>query len=155
MRIFTKNRLFLPVVLIFLVLSFSKTASAGDIVLKDLNGRLVNLSGHKGSPAILFFWTTWCHFCRNEIKALDQKYKEIEKEGITVFAINVSEPEYNVRRFFKNYALSFRVLLDESGLAADRYGIIGVPTYIFLDKNGRVILIENRMPADYKILLLK
>lgn len=155
MRIIAKSRILLPAILIFLVLGFSKSPAAEDIILKDLNGSSVNISGYKGRPVIIFFWTTWCHFCRDEIKALNRKYNQIEKEGITVFAINVSEPEYKVQRFFKDYALNFKVLLDKDGLAADRYDIIGVPTYIFLNKSGRVISSENRLPADYKSLLLE
>ena len=47
------------------------------------------------------------------------------------------------------------MLLDEDGLAGDKYNIVGVPTYIFLDKSGNVISSENRLRADYKSLLLK
>lgn len=155
MRIFTKSRILLLAILIFLVTGSGKTASAEDIILKDLNNSPVNLSQYRGRPAILFFWTTWCHFCRNGIKVLNQNYNEMEKEGIIVFAINVSEPEYNVRRFLKNYPINFRVLLDKDGLAANRYGIIGVPTYIFLDKSGRIIVTETSLPTDYKNLLLE
>ena len=154
-RNFKKFVIFLPVVLIFLILSSRSSVLAADIILKDLNGREVNLSSRNGKPAILFFWTTWCHFCRNEIKALNQNYNKIENEGITVFAINIGESGYRVQNFFKDYALNFRVLLDEDGLAGDKYNIVGVPTYIFLDKSGNVISSENRLPADYKSLLLK
>ena len=155
MRILAKTRVALSAILIFFILGFCKTAASDDIILKDLKGNSVNIANQKGRPVILFFWTTWCHFCRDEIKALNQKYKGIEKEGITVFAVNVSEPEYKVRRFFKNYVLNFRVLLDKDGLLSDKYGINGVPTYILLDKSGHLILSENVFPANYKSLLLK
>lgn len=155
MGIFIKSRIFLPLVLIFLILGCSKTEAAGDIILRDLNGRQVNLSGQKGRPAILLFWTTWCRFCRDEIKALNQNYTQIEREGITVFAVNVSESEDKVRKFFKGYPLNFRLLLDENGLASGKYHIFGVPTYILLDENGKVIASENRFPSNYKALLLR
>ncbi len=155
MRIFTKNRVSLAAILIFLVLGFGKTEAADNIILKDLNGRSVNFSNYKGRPAIIFFWTTWCRFCRDEIRGLNQNYNKIEKEGIAVFVVNASEPEYKVRRFFKHYTLNFRAFLDEDGLLADKYNIMGVPTYIFLDKSGRVITKKNILPANYKSLLLK
>jgi peroxiredoxin len=148
-------QILLSTILIFLFLGFSKTAASDDIILRDLNGISVDISNQKGKPVILFFWTTWCHFCRNEIKALNQKCSQIEKEGIAVFTVNVNEPEYKVKRFFNDYALKFRVLLDSDGLLAVKYGILGVPTYVFLDKTGRLISSENRLPADYKTLLLK
>lgn len=150
-----KGRVLLLAILIFLALTFAKTASAEGIILRDLNGTSVNFTNYKGRPAIVFFWTTWCHFCRDEMKILNQKYKNIEKDGIAVFTVNVGESERRVGRFFKDYALNFRGFLDEDGLLADRYDIIGVPTYIFLDKTGSVISVRNELPADYKNLLLK
>jgi peroxiredoxin len=79
----------------------------------------------------------------------------MKEEGITLFAVNIGESDYRVQRFFKDYALNFRVLLDSDGQAADNYDVIGVPTYIFLNKTGRITSQENTLPADYKNLLLK
>jgi peroxiredoxin len=124
------------------------------IVLNDLQGASVNLSRLK-NPTILFFWTTWCPYCRKEIKALNQIYPQMQKEGITVFAVNVGESAYRVQRFFKDYVLNFRVLLDKDQKLADNYDLLGVPTYIFLDKHGLVVLRDNSLPADYKNLLFK
>ena len=153
MRFFKKGKILAPAILIFLVLGFSKEASAGGIILNDLNGKTVNLSDYKGKPMILFFWTTWCPHCRKEIKALNQKYLQMEKEGIIVFAVNIGEPDYTVRRFFMKDALGFKVLLDKDGAAADKYNVIGVPTYIFLDKAGQIISDEHALPDDYERLL--
>lgn len=155
MRFFKKNRIPVLVISIFLVLGFSRTASAEDLILNDLNGKTVNLSSYNGKPAILFFWTTWCRFCRNEIKTLNQMYPQMKKEGINVFAVNIGESSDTVRRFVMSKALDFRVLLDRGGLAADKYNVIGVPTYIFIDKSGRVISDEHALPLDYKKLLFK
>ena len=141
--------------LIWLVLGFGKVALASDIILNDLGGQAVNLSSNTGKPAILFFWTTWCPYCREEIKALNQVYPQMKEEGIIVFAINIGESGYKVKRFFKDYALNFRVLLDKDKKAADNYDLLGVPTYVFLDNNGRVLLRANSLPADYKNLLFK
>lgn len=154
MRFFKKSRIAVLAVLILLVLGFSNEAPAGDIILNDLNGKTVNLSSYSGKPTILFFWTTWCPYCRKEIKTLSQLYPQMKKEGITVFAVNIGEPDYKVQRFFMSYALGFRVLLDRGALAADKYNVIGVPTYIFMDKSGRVISVAHALPLDYKKLLL-
>jgi len=141
--------------LIFLVLGFSNKATAGDLILNDLSGKKVNLSSSSGKPTILFFWTTWCPYCRKEIKTLNQMYPQMKKEGITVFAVNIGEPDDKVQRFFMSNALTFGVLLDQAGTAADKYNVIGVPTYVFMDKSGRVISQAHALPLDYKKLLFK
>ena len=79
----------------------------------------------------------------------------MEKEGVAVFAVNVGEAGYKVERFLKDYALNLRILLDKDGQAAEQYEIVGVPTYIFINKSGKVVSLEHSMPADYKSLLLK
>lgn len=130
-------------------------ALAGDIILNDLESKPVNLSSLTGKPSVLFFWTTWCPYCRTELRALNKMYPQMEKEGITVFAVNVGEENYKVKRFLKDYALDVRVLLDEESLAAENYKLRGVPTYVFINKDGQVVSLEHRLPDDYKSLLLK
>ena len=155
MHIFRKFRTLLFIALIWLVLGFAKDALANDIILNDLGGSAVQLSSYKGKPVILFFWTTWCPYCRQELRMLNQQYSQIAKEGIVLLGVNVSESDYKVQRFFKGYPLNFKMLLDKAGLLADKYGLLGVPTYIFLDKNGQVISQAHSLPVNYKSLLLK
>jgi peroxiredoxin len=140
---------------IFIVLSFVSLALAGDIILNDLNGKPVNLSSYQNKPTILFFWTTWCPYCRKEIKELNRLYPEMKKEGISVFAINIGEANYKVQNFFKNYELNLRVLVDRDSLSADKYNILGVPTYVFIADSGSVVADKNNLPQDYKCLLFK
>lgn len=152
---FLKNkRILVLLVLSFLFLSFSKESLAEDIILNDLNGKAVNLSSYKGKPLILFFWTTWCPYCRKEIKALNQMYIQMKQEGITVFAVDIGESSYAVQKFLKNNTLDFGVLLDQDGALANNYNVMGVPAYVFMDKSGKINS-EHSLPVDYKKLLFK
>lgn len=155
MYTFRKFRILLFMVSIWLILGSSKTALASDIVLNDLSGQVVNISNYQGKPVILFFWTTWCPYCRVELKKLNQQYPLMTKEGIVILGINVNESDYKVKRFFKGYALNFKILLDKDGLLANKYDLMGVPTYIFLDKTGEIILQAQSLPDNYKNLLFK
>jgi peroxiredoxin len=150
-----KFKTLLFMALICLVLGFVKDSQAADIILKDLGGQTVNLSSYTGKPVVLFFWTTWCPYCRQELKKLNQQYSQITKEGIIILGVNVNEPDYKVQRFFKDYQLNLKILLDKNGSLADKYGLIGVPTYIFLDKTGKVISQAHNFPENYKKLLIK
>ena len=152
---FRKFRMLLLMALIWFVLGFGKSALAGDIILNDLGGQAVNLSSYQGKQVILFFWTTWCPYCREELKKLNQQYFLMTKEGIVILGVNVGESDYKVRKFFEGYQLNFKILLDKTGLLADQYGLMGVPTFIFLNKAGEVILQDHSLPSNYKSLLLK
>ncbi len=156
MRIFKKGlKINLFVICILMILGLFNNAFAEDIILNDLKGNAVNLSSAENKPAVLFFWTTWCSYCRKEIKGLNQLYSEMKKEGITLFAVNIGESDYKVQGFFKDYVLNFNVLLDKEGKLADQYDVIGVPTYILLNKSGHQVAHDNALPADYRNLLLK
>jgi len=150
-----KTAIFLLSLTMLLVLGLANTAFCGDLVLNDLKSNPVNLSSLGGKPSVLFFWTTWCPYCRAELRALNKMYPQMEKEGVAVFAVNVGEAGYKVERFLKDYALNIRILLDKDGQAAENYEIIGVPTYIFINKNGKVVSTEHNLPADYMSMLLK
>ncbi|MDD3274690.1 MAG: TlpA disulfide reductase family protein [Candidatus Omnitrophica bacterium] len=140
-------------VLFFIFSVFGSMSFAEGIVLSDLKGEKADLASYKGKPVILFFWTTWCPYCRQELKDLNQRYPQITEDGIVLLGVNVNEPSYKVQNFFESYPLQFRMLLDKNGLLADEYNLMGVPTYVFLDKEGKEISQAHSLPPDYKLLL--
>ncbi len=128
---------------------------AVDFTLEDLQGNKISLTSYKDKqPVVLFFWTTWCPFCRQELKSLSQRYPELVKEGWELLAINVGEPAQKVDNFIKNYGgLSFKVLLDKNMDVADAYNLLGVPTYILINKKGDIVFHDPSFPKEkYKEL---
>jgi len=124
--------------------------------LESLSGGQVSLDKYKGKqPVLLFFWTTWCPYCRDEIKNLNQTNAELKKEGIMVFAVDVGESKYKVNRFFKGYLLKISVLLDEDSSFSQGQDLFGVPTYIMFDKNGTEVYRDNIFPKNFKSLIVK
>ncbi len=78
------------------------------------------------------------------------------KEGVELVSINEDEFADRVPKFIKDYSLSYRVLLDTDNNVARAYGILGVPTYIFINKEGRIVFSDWSFPQkEYKDLILK
>lgn len=122
---------------------------APDFKLQDLSQKTITLSDYKGKqPVILFFWTTWCPFCRKEIRILNEKYPELRKEGWELFAINLEEPVYKIENFLKNYTVNFKVLLDRDASIAYAYDLLGIPTYVFIDKKGNIRSVRHTFPQN-------
>jgi peroxiredoxin len=121
--------------------------------LLDLNSKQVSLSDFKNKDVILFFWTTWCPYCVREIKTLSDKYQALTKDGVALLLIDVGEPKYKVDNFVKRNNLGFGVLLDEKTRVAESYRLMGIPTFVLIDKKGMIRSIENRFPQDYKAIL--
>ena len=112
---------------------------AHDFVLKDLSGRKFVLSEHRGKPVLIIFSTTWCPTCRSEIPLYKKLHDAYAARGLVVINIDIQEPQEKVSWFADRYKLPYRVLLDDKGLVAKAYQIVGVPTMILLDQNGALI----------------
>lgn len=128
---------------------------APDFKLQDIHGDRITLSSYKDKQSvILFFWTTWCPYCREALRLLNDMYAELVKDGLEVLAINIGEPSYKVDNFVKSYQLNYRVLLDKYTTVAYAYDLLGVPTYVFIDKNGYIYFKGNSFPKErYKDLI--
>ena len=110
-----------------------------DFVLKDLSGSKFMLSEQRGKPVLIIFSTTWCPTCRSEIPRYKFFHNTYAGRGLIVVNIDIQEPPDKVSRFADKYQLPYRVLLDEPGLVAEAYQIVGVPTLILIDQNGALI----------------
>lgn len=126
----------------------------GNCILYNLEGGEVRLSDFKGKPLFLWFWTTWCPYCREAIPDLNSVYPELKSEGIELIAVNINESKEKIERFLKSYPIDFKTLCDKDADCAFSYGVIGVPTYILIDSKGKIKFKQNYFPRDkYKQLL--
>jgi len=130
---------------------------AANFKLQDIYKNEYTLSSYKDKQSVLlFFFTTWCPFCRKELSKLNDRYLELARYGFELFAINVGEPIEKVDKFAKSYSLAFKILLDKDTSVAQAYEILGVPTYILIDKKGRIVSTGNTFPErEYKELIPK
>jgi peroxiredoxin len=144
--------IFLPVFLAAQELEF-----APDFKLQDTQGKTVSLSDYKGnSVVLLLFWTTWCPYCREELKLLNEKYTELASDGTQVLAINIGEQLERVADFAQRYNLLFRILLDENSEVAAAYKLLGIPIYMIIDQQGYIRYRDYTFPAkEYKELTIK
>jgi len=120
-----------------------------DFKLSDIDGGQVNLSSYSGKqPVLMFFWTSWCPFCRQAMQKIEAAYPDLKKQGWEILAVNVGESAPQVNNFLKNHPVSFKVLLDTDENTARAYEIIGVPTYLVIDKNSVITFRDNYFPEE-------
>ena len=131
--------------------------AAADFKLRDLYNNEYALSSYKNKQSVmLFFFTTWCPFCRKELSKLNGRYLDLVSQGLELFAIDVGESSEKVDKFAKSYSLAFKILLDKDTSVAQAYEILGVPTYILIDKKGHIVSTGNTFPErEYKELIPK
>lgn len=127
---------------------------AVDFKLLDLGGKEIAFTGSSGKPALLFFWATWCPFCRDELPHLQKQYPDLRKAGIDVLAIDVGESRERVEKFLsKKDKLEFPILLDSDSHVASAYNLVGIPTFILIDAKGKIKSRSHNLPEGYEKLL--
>ncbi|SDC92883.1 Peroxiredoxin [Paenibacillus sp. UNCCL117] len=102
-----------------------------------LDGGSVSLAEYQGQGVLLNFWASWCGPCVSEMPRMNDAYRE-GVPGVAMLAVNVGESRGTAAEFAANHGLSFPVLLDPSGEAAGRYGLVGLPRTFLIDGSGRI-----------------
>lgn len=104
--------------------------------LASAEGNTVQLSEEvQEQPVILFFWATWCPYCKALMPHLQSIRLEYGDE-LKVLAISIKDNGDPVA-FIKDAGYDFTVLPDGDAVA-DLYQIYGTPGLIVVDKNGRI-----------------
>jgi peroxiredoxin len=111
---------------------------APDFELLDTNGKTHRLSDYRGRPVIINFWTTWCPPCREELPSMNRAWKQLEKEGIAMLAINMGEDEDTIFIFSADYPTDFPILMDQSGEVIASWPVKGLPTTYVIAPDGNI-----------------
>jgi peroxiredoxin len=107
-----------------------------------------------GQNGILFFWATWCPYCRNELKNLNRASADLARLGIRVYAVDIGESPENVQRFLREQGVDVDVLFDRDQSAAMTFSIEGLPTYLFIDEQGVVRDVSHQLPRNVQSLFV-
>lgn len=112
---------------------------APDFALPTLEGETVRLSDFKGKPVLVNFWATWCGPCRSEFPDF-QKAAVDNADELVIIGINntTTDQKDQIPAFLEEFGVTFPIVLDETGETAKAYNILGLPTSIFIDRNGNV-----------------
>ena len=62
----------------------------------------------------------------------------LKPKGYEFFAVNSGQTKEHVREIKTSFGLTYPLLVDEEKKTADLYGITGLPTSLFIDKNGKI-----------------
>jgi len=118
----------------------SKTPLAPEISAPDLHGKPFRLSSLRGKKVVvLSFFATWCPPCRMEMPHLRKVSQQYTGKPVQFLAVSIDDPGADVKGFAKQYGLTFPVLHDAKGAAAQAYKVNAIPTLFIIGKNGAII----------------
>jgi thiol-disulfide isomerase/thioredoxin len=108
------------------------------LALKDIEGRLHNLSAYRGKVVLINFWATWCEPCRQEMPSIQRLRDKLAGKPFVVLAVNVDEPEARVRNFLSQTGLDLPVLLDPNKSVTREWGARVLPATFIVGPDGRL-----------------
>jgi len=99
-----------------------------------LSGASFDLASYRGRPVVINFFAQWCPACNEEapdLAAFARAHPEVAFVGV-----DVNDKVAGGRAFVRKYGISFAVVSDPKGAIASSYGVVGIPTTFFVDRNG-------------------
>jgi hypothetical protein len=119
---------------------------APPLVLRDVDGNELSLTG-TGRKTAVVAWSTWCG-CRYELPAWKQLADELA-DDVQIITVAVDEDVDAVRPWLQQ---DLATAVDPEHRLSDVFGIVNVPSTVWLDEEGRVVKPPTIAPGDDQFL---
>ncbi len=111
------------------------------VEFEDGQGKKRMLADFRGKVVLLNLWATWCGPCRKEMPTLDRLQRRLGSPDFEVVALSIDRGGQTVvKSFFDEINVdALAIYVDATAEAGTKLGIIGVPTTLVLDRDGREV----------------
>ncbi len=112
-----------------------------DLQFVNGSGTEVSLASFHGKVVLLNVWATWCAPCREEMPALDKLQAALGSDKFQVVALAVDKSGIEgAKKFLADIkAEKLEPYADPTAKEGTRLKVIGMPTTILIDREGREI----------------
>lgn len=110
-----------------------------EISFNDESGKTLTLADFKGKAVLLNLWATWCAPCREEMPALNRLQEALGGDKFEVVALSLDRKGADASKKFLDEAkaTALKLYIDSSAKQGTALKIVGMPTTILIDKQGR------------------
>lgn len=133
----------------------SKGEPSPSFSYESIKGKKVSLEDLKGKLVYIDVWATWCGPCKREIPFLQTIEKEYHGKDITFVSISVDTDKEAWKKMVEDKNMGGVQLYAENAWNAEfakAYKITGIPRFILLDKEGKIISANAPRPSSGKEL---
>ena len=110
-----------------------------ELALRDDRGLPVLLSQRLGEVVLINLWASWCGPCRREVPRLSRLHRELQVQGLTVWAINAESLEgAELERAAAELGIDYPSLTVVGNLGATLDGGDVLPFTWLIDRDGRL-----------------
>lgn len=116
---------------------------------EDIDGKTYSLKDFKGKYLYIDLWATWCGPCKREIPFLKELEKKFEGKNITFLSLSTDHNKADWEKMVKSGELSgVQLLIGRRSKFQQDYNIDGIPHFILLDPEGKIINANIARPSS-------
>lgn len=124
---------------------------------KNINSLDELLKSFKGQKVYIDIWATWCGYCKDEFKYSKEVKQMLDSKNISMLYISIDDDSRKQQwmDMIKYYDLKGYHVLANNKLDANLDSILnrsGVPHYVLIDENGKLIKNDAPYPSQMKEL---
>ena len=98
---------------------------------------IIDLADRSGTPIVLNFWASWCIPCRREMRAFETVHREYSGR-VAFIGINHQDSRDDALDLVAETGVTYPSVHDPQGVIAFDYDVLGLPTTVFIDADGRI-----------------
>jgi thiol-disulfide isomerase/thioredoxin len=129
------------------IIDYKPGALLPDFSFVDMEGKTRKLSDFRGQHVLLDFWGTWCGPCIRDLPELQALRKEVRDRGFEIIGMDLEhdKSDADVRAFLTERGVDWPNTSPASvkELIQSRFRIMGFPTMILVDPEGRVLAVAG------------
>lgn len=123
---------------------------------ENINGGKTSLESLKGKFVYIDVWATWCGPCIGEIPALKEVEKEYHGKNIEFVSISIDDRKDHEKwkKMVADKELKGIQLFADNDWKSDfvkNYAIDGIPRFILIDNEGKIVNADAPRPSDTKL----
>jgi len=114
-----------------------------------LDGKKLDIKDFRGKVVLIDYWTTWCGPCRMAVPTMKALYDKYHEKGLELIAYSCDDDLDDLKEYEEEsphpWHVASVVMSTESELTdySTYYGIPGYPTFVLIDKAGKVLLVTH------------
>jgi peroxiredoxin len=110
----------------------------------------VSLDALKGQPILIEVFASWCPTCRTAAPAMSRLFRERVAPEAHLIGVSVDESPSQARAVASAWNIPFPVLVDD-GSFSRAYRIQSLPTFILIDRAGRVRHVSTGLTSERRL----
>jgi thiol-disulfide isomerase/thioredoxin len=131
----------------------------------DLEGNTITEKQFKDNVVLIDYWALWCGFCLQEVPKIKELQDKYHDKGLRIIGVFNDHRVDELKDFLKEKQIPWTQLINPNATQDDfmhplakQYGISGLPEYLLIDRDGKLVRFSGRvefLESDIEKLLSK